>query len=104
MSYFEKEAAFRERYFKSITSNEFLPRYRRCSELSVIDLIKLKKCRETARSRSVLSFSSFSSSFPYYAETGFLPGVVVLVGNALYSFYYIGYRNNFVTLMFLLIN
>lgn len=71
MNYLESEAKFQERYVKSITSNEFSPRIRHCTKLFVINIIKQKKCKETARSRSVISVSFISSSFRIYAETGF---------------------------------
>jgi len=77
----KRSAAFRERYvtLKAITSNEFLPRrYRRCAQNYLCDRFNKTKevCRETARSRSVLSVFRLSRHrFRIYAETGFLPGV-----------------------------
>jgi hypothetical protein len=40
---YENEALLKERIFKSITSNEFLPRYRQCSELFMVFVVELKR-------------------------------------------------------------
>lgn len=77
----KRSATFQERYvtLKAITSNEFLPRrYRRRAQNYLYDKYHKTKevCKETARSRSVLSVFRLSRHrFRIYAETGFLLGV-----------------------------